>query len=239
MVKERVHSTWNSLPYKKSPKRMISRMVENTVFWINAIPISSGMSCTIHPQTIVTGTAIDLNKYCRIEFGAYTKAHEKTFSQNSTQSRTEPAICLIPTGNLQGSHWLINLRTRRRIKQRTFTPLPVLTCIIDRVHALTDAEVQNPALDFFDRLGNPIPYGDTPDNDNEDGAGGLTGVEEYNNQTEIPGVATPYQEEIPGVATPEEEEEIPEVEIPEEEDLGTEITGVDQNKEDSGVSNPT
>ena len=31
-VKERVRSTWKSLPYKKFPNRMISRMVENAVF---------------------------------------------------------------------------------------------------------------------------------------------------------------------------------------------------------------
>ena len=31
MVKERVRSTWNSLPYKKLPNRMISHMVENAV----------------------------------------------------------------------------------------------------------------------------------------------------------------------------------------------------------------
>ena len=89
------------------------------------------------------------------------------------------------------------------------------------MHALANADNQNPAHDFFDRLGNTIPYRDTPDNDNEDDAGDLTGVEEYNNQTEIPGVTAPDQEEIPGLATPEEEDKIPEVDIPEEEDENT------------------
>ena len=91
----------------------------------------------------------------------------------------------------------------------------------------------------FDRLGNIIPYGDTPDNDNGDNNRYLTGVEEYNNQLEIPGVTTPYQEEIPGMATPEEEEEIPEVDIPEEEDEYTDITGVYQNTEYPGVNHTT
>ena len=88
------------------------------------------------------------------------------------------------------------------------------TRVINSVHALADADDQNPALDFFDRLCNLIPYGDTPDNVNGDDAKDLVGVEEYDKKREIPGVTTPDQEEIPGVATPEEEEEIPEVDIP-------------------------
>ena len=143
------------------------------------------------------GTTIDFKKHCKIEFGAYTEGHEKTFPPNSTQSRTEPAICLGPTGNLQGSYWLLNLRTGCHIKRRTFTPIPVPMRIIDRVHALADNDDQNPALILFDRLGNPIPYGDTPDDNNRDNDGDLAGVEECDKQTEIPGVTTPDpQEEI-------------------------------------------
>ena len=142
----------------------------------------------------MTGTTIDFKKHRKIEFGAYAESHEKTFPRNSTQSCTEPAICIGPTGNFQVSYWLINLHTGRRIKQCTFTPIPVPTCIIDRVHALANADDHNPAPGFFYRLGNPIPYGDTPDNYNEDNAEDLAGVEGYDNQTEILGVTTLNQE---------------------------------------------
>ena len=92
------------------------------------------------------------------------------------------------------------------------------------MHALADADDQNPALYFFDHLGNPIPYGDTPDDNNEEYVGYLVGVKECNNQIEIPGVTTPdHQEEIIGVTIPEEEEEITEKDIPEEEYENTEI----------------
>ena len=50
VVKERVRSTWNSLPYKKVPNIMISRMVENSVSWLNALPVNSGIYCTIFPR---------------------------------------------------------------------------------------------------------------------------------------------------------------------------------------------
>ena len=89
---------------------------------------------------------------------------------------------------------------------------------IDHIHALADADDQNPALDFFDPLGNTIPYGDTPDDENEDDAEDLAGVEECDNQPEIPVVTTPdHPEEISRVTTPEDEEEVTYMDIPEEE----------------------
>ena len=119
------------------------------------------------------------------------------------QSRTEPAICLGPIGNLQGSYWLLELHIGRRIKRRTFTPLPIPTRVIDCVHTLANADNQNLALNFFDRLGNPIPNGDTPDDENEDNTKDLSGVEEWDNdQHKLPGVTTQdHQEETPGVTT--------------------------------------
>ena len=55
--------------------------------------------------------------------------------------------------------------------------------VIDHVHALLEADNQNPALYFFDRLGNPIQGGNKTYNDieNSDGAGGLAGVDKNNN----------------------------------------------------------
>ena len=119
---------------------MISNMLENAVFWLNTLTVNSGMFCMISTRTLMTGITIDFNKHYKIEFGAYDEANEKTFPRKSTQSHTEPAICLGPTGNLQGSYWLLNLCTGRHIKQCTFTPIPVLTRIIDRVHTLADTD---------------------------------------------------------------------------------------------------
>ena len=191
---------------------MISNIIENTVFWINTLTVNSGMFCTISTRTLMTGITMDFNKHYKIEFGAYTKATKKTFPQKSTQSPTEPAIYLRPTGNLQCYYWFLNLHTWRRIKHNNFTPLPFLTRVIDHVHALADTNKEKPALDFFELLGNTIPYGDTPDDKNEDYAKDLAGVEECENQPKMPGVKTIYhQEETPGVTTPEEEEEIMEI----------------------------
>ena len=55
--------------------------------------------------------------------------------------------------------------------------------VIDHVHALVESDNQNPALYFFDRLGNPTQGGDKTDNDsdNSDGSGGLVVVDKNNN----------------------------------------------------------
>ena len=62
-------------------------MVENAVFWLNALPVNIGMSCMISPWTLMTGTTIDFNKHRKIEFGAYANAHKK--SSYETPHNTE------------------------------------------------------------------------------------------------------------------------------------------------------
>ena len=66
VVMEQVCSTWKSLPYHKLPNRIISCIVENALFWINALPVNIRMSCTISPRTLLMGTTIDFKKHCRI-----------------------------------------------------------------------------------------------------------------------------------------------------------------------------
>ena len=128
---------------------MISRMVENAVFWINALPVNSGMSYKISPWTLITGTTIYFKRHWKIEFVVYAEAHKKTFPCNSTRSCTEPAICIGSTVNLQGYYWFLNLRTGWHIKQYTFNPLSIPTQCIYSVHAIADADNHNPALDFL------------------------------------------------------------------------------------------
>ena len=67
-------------------------MVENTILRLNALPVKSGTSSTISPQTLMTGTTIGFKKHCKIQFSAYAEAHEKTFPYNFTQYRIEPSI---------------------------------------------------------------------------------------------------------------------------------------------------
>ena len=118
VVKERVHSTWSSLTYKKFPNRMISRMAENAVFCLNALPINSGMYCKIYPRSIMTGTTINFKKHCKIEFGAYAEAHKNL----SMQLHAVPHItCYLPQTNRKPPRFLlVHQPTYRTPHQTTY-----------------------------------------------------------------------------------------------------------------------
>ena len=69
VIKERVRAIGNTLPYTHLPLRMISQMFSYGILWINGLPVGSGVSSTLSPRTIRTGTTLDFNKHCKIEFG--------------------------------------------------------------------------------------------------------------------------------------------------------------------------
>ena len=84
---------------------MISHMVENVVFWINALPVNRCMSCAVSPHTLMTGTTVDFNKHWKIEFCAYAKAHKKTShetprnpAQNLLYASDQHETSKVPTG---------------------------------------------------------------------------------------------------------------------------------------------
>ena len=137
---------------------MTTQMISYDVLCIIGLPADSDVSYTISLHTIMAGGAIYFNKHYRIEFGAYPRTRNSPNPANFIQYRTNTCICLVPTGNIQGSYWFLNLCTSRQINSHKFTPLPVPTHIIYRVHELTDEGNQKPALGFYDIHGNPIKY---------------------------------------------------------------------------------
>ena len=52
----------------------------------------------------MTGKALDWKKMCKLHFGAYAKVHDYRNVTNTLEERTQGAICLGPTGNLQGTY---------------------------------------------------------------------------------------------------------------------------------------
>jgi hypothetical protein len=68
-------------------------------------------------------------------------------------SRTQPAICLGPTGNMQGSYRFFSLSTGRVIVRRNFTAFPMPDNIIALVDKWADRNNAKPDLTFTDRTG--------------------------------------------------------------------------------------
>ena len=94
-------------------------------------------------------------------FGSYCEVHEENTPTNSMKLRGIPAICLSPTGNIQGTYIFLNLATGLVIKSRQFTEHSAPDLVIKRVATLAQTKGVSPNLVFADR--NQIPI-DWPDN---------------------------------------------------------------------------
>jgi hypothetical protein len=64
--------------------------------------------------------------------------------------RTTPAICLGPTGNLQGSYFFFSLVTGQIIRRRKWSELPVPDAVIERVAHFAQKSGSLPGLKFSD-----------------------------------------------------------------------------------------
>lgn len=203
-VKERTRCTYNGLPYKHMPPRMLVEMVYFNVFWINSFPPSDGVSATISPRTLMTGQSIDFQKHCRLEFGEYVQAHES--HDNTMDPRTVGALALRSSGNVQGGYVFFSLSTGRRLHRNHWTPLPMPQDVIERVHALAIAAKSDPGLIIQDRYNDDDAVPDEPH------IAGVNGVNENENENEkevhIPGVdgVNEHENEDDGMADVHESE---------------------------------
>ena len=160
IIKERVRATWNTLPFKRLPTRMVIELVTGAVLWLNIFPPNGGSNIAISPRTLITGVRPDYNKHCLIECGAYVQTHEE--HDNSMDSRTVGAIALQPCSSSQKGHYFMSLVTGKRLHRCRWTKLPMPQEAIDRVHMLAANTPNSDALVFGWRDGTPV---DTDDDD--------------------------------------------------------------------------
>ena len=125
VVKECAHSVWNNLQFDHLLNVMIVELIQKVIMWFNAFPVVSGVSVTYSPRSIMTGTALDFTKHCRIEFGAYVDTHESPHPTNTMDTRKMPCLNLGPTGNLQGTHKFLNICTGHTVNIQKWTEPPI------------------------------------------------------------------------------------------------------------------
>jgi len=193
-VKERVQAIVNTLPFEQYPNRLIVETVYNAIFWLNCFPHKDGIHPTLSPRTIVTGSTIDYNKHCILQFGTYVQVHEP--HNNSLMPRTTGAIALRPSGNIQGGHFFLSLTTGKRIIRNKWTVLPMPAKVIATVHQLAAACKKYKGIVFTDKDGNVLNDDNENENDISNETLEITGVdtntnnnEPNNNTQEITGVS--------------------------------------------------
>ena len=135
-IKERLRSCVHGLPFRRLPKLMITHIVSDAVRCLNQFPHATGISSTMSPLTIVTGSNTPDYNAMRLELGTYVQVFEDHDPTNTPRSRSLGAIALCPTGNAQGDYYFLSLSTGARISRHNWTVLPLSDTAIARVEAL-------------------------------------------------------------------------------------------------------
>ena len=151
-IKERVRCAFASLPFDVIPPRMTIELVNAANFWLNCWCSKSGVSTTLSPRELMTGTRMDYNKHARFQFGEYVLAHNED-GDNTMTPRAIDAIYLRPTGNLNGGHFVFNLKTARRVHRKRLTAVNMTDSIINKVEAIARAQNGARGIMFGDREG--------------------------------------------------------------------------------------
>lgn len=166
---------------------MLVYLVQYLVFMINNFPRSTSLVEDMSPREKLTGKKLDYSLECKLEFGEYVQANEENTIKNSMQSRTFPAICLGPVGNIQGSYYFLNLNTWEVVKRRGWMKLPLPNDIIQKINAKSARE-QMKTLD-----GQKVTVGDldfenddTEENDEENGEISPLPAETLDNYGNVP-----------------------------------------------------
>jgi hypothetical protein len=89
---------------------MLINMVLYSVRLLNFFPPMDGISDTISPRTLMTGDTLDERCDLPLLFGSYCQVQENDEPRNSQLPRTQGAIYLGPTVNVQGGSKFMSLK---------------------------------------------------------------------------------------------------------------------------------
>jgi hypothetical protein len=154
VVKERCRAVRHSLPFDRIPKLMMIQLVLHVTKMLNHFPTKAGISDTISPRTIMTGKTLNYKKHLSLQFGEYCQVHQEDTPRNSQLPRTIGAICLVPTGNVQGGYYYMSLQSGLKISRRSWDRIPMPDMVIAQVNLLGKNQPQQ--LVFADRKGRPL-----------------------------------------------------------------------------------
>lgn len=133
-VKERVRGFMTTIPYKLD-ELLIVHLVYYCVAAINSIPRADESES---PREMFTGVKIDYQRDCKVGFGQYVQVHEDNEITNTMKARTEGAIALGPSGNIQGSYRFLMLSTWKVVQRRTWTEVPISQEVIKYINDKID-----------------------------------------------------------------------------------------------------
>jgi hypothetical protein len=153
VIKERGRGMFNTLPYKKLPKLMMIELLHFCVMWMNSFSVKSWISKKWSPWELVSQHKLDAKLHCRAPFRSYCEVHVDPEITNTLEPRTKWAICMGPTGNLQGSYKCLSIATGKKVMRRKFTEIPVTEAVIKQVKEMAVKDGAVKGINFKDRKG--------------------------------------------------------------------------------------
>ena len=154
-MKEKCRCTMSTLPFEVLPKLVVINIVYHEVMWANAFPNKKGVSETFSPQALILRNNLDVTLHAKYDFCQYGKVADEPEPSNTMVERTQGALYVRSTGNIQGSMKFFLLKSARVVRRRQFTPLDMPTKVITRVNAIgrrTKQEVYGRNLEFLNRV---------------------------------------------------------------------------------------
>jgi hypothetical protein len=134
--KERCRVSRHSLPFERIPKLLTVHIFLNTVKLLSFFPTKGGILDIFSPKAILSGETLDHKKHLCLQIGQYCQVHGEDPPRNSQVPRTNGAISLGLSGNLQGGFKFMALSSGRKVVRRSCDAIPMSDTVIARVNAL-------------------------------------------------------------------------------------------------------
>ena len=133
-VKERVRAIINTLPYTLTEK-LEGWLVRFAVNRIVLVPTRNSIAYS-SPREKLYGRKINVDKELKHGFGDYVQVHTDSVD-NSNRPRTQGAIALMSSGNLEGSWYYMLLSNEQIVKRTKATILPISDEVITHLNTLS------------------------------------------------------------------------------------------------------
>ena len=150
-IKEGARTSQSSLPFKRRPRLLNRGNIYCQIINANDFPTGDGLSDTLSPATLITGRpSPTYDEIMKVGHGDYVHAYTET--KNDMSPRAVGAIALYPAKNGQGGWYFLSLRSGKRILCNQWKNAVICDKVIDRVHALADAEVDKAKFEADDSM---------------------------------------------------------------------------------------
>ncbi len=110
VIKERVRAVMYGMPFNAVPPIICVSAVLFVTKQLNLFPVKGDILANYSPKQIMSREVVHY-KFCSLPFGAYCQISEEAQPCNSLAPRTQGALSLGPSGNVQGGDKFYTLYT--------------------------------------------------------------------------------------------------------------------------------